>query len=154
MIPKALIQSYRKDKQMRKVLLNNPKLTGTCQFWAPEPFILWKDKYYHIFFFWLQSCRFIKKEGKVLSASKCAIYYFLGNIAQSKSIFISVMNMVDILSVHCTAVLMMLTGANQKHAPFNFVVPLLYQHAVQVFDNLNIGHNGHKWVSKIQDDTL
>ena len=123
-----------------------------AEFQVPEPFFLWKneDRYYHVFYYWLKSCRLIREEGKALWASKCAIYHFLGNIARSKSVFISVMNMVDILSVHCTAVMMMLTHLNafQKHAPFNFIIPLLYQHAIQVFDDLNTCRKGHKWVSK------
>ena len=121
------------------------------EFQAPETFILWRneDRYYHIFFFWLQSCSLIKEEGKVLWASKCAIYHFLGNIARSRSVAVSVMNMVDILSIHCTAIMVMLTRLNalQKRAPFNFMVPLLYQHAIQVFDDLNICRRGHKWIS-------
>ena len=121
-----------------------------AEFQVPESFFLWRNegRYHHIFSYWLKSCSLIKEEGKAMWASKCAIYYFLGNIARSRSVVISVMNMVDILSVHCTAIMVMLTHLNafQKHAPFNIMVPLLYQHAIQVFDDLNVCRKGHKWI--------
>lgn len=122
----------------------------SSEFQVPETFILWRkeDSYSHLFFFWLRSCQLIREEGQMLQASKCAVYHFLGNIARSRAVVISVMNMVDILSVHCTAILIMLTHLNtlQKQDRFTFIVPLLYQHAVQVFDDLNIYSRDHKRV--------
>ena len=122
----------------------------TSEFQVPETYILWRaeDRYYHVFSFWLLSCQLIKEQGKILQASRYAICYFLGNIAQNRAVEFSVMNVVDILSVHSTALLVMLTHLNslQKQDSFSFIVPLLYQHAVQVFDDLNAYQVGHKWV--------
>ena len=119
------------------------------EFHVPETFVLWRneDSYYHLFHFWLRSCQIIREEGRMLQASKFAIYHFLGNIAWSRAV-ISVMNVVDILSVHCTAIMAVLTHLNtlQGQVPFSFIVPLLYHHAVQVFDQLNVYHVDHQWL--------
>ena len=110
------------------------------QYNAPPAFFLWRkeNKYYHIFFFWLRSCELIK-EGEALWSSKCAIDYFLSSIANSNGVYISVMNLVDILSIHCTSLLAMISYSDfiKKSSATQFIVPLLYKHTVQVFNHLN-----------------
>lgn len=106
---------------------------------SPAGFVLWRNekRYYHIFFFWLRSCEMVRK-GLALDAAKCAIYHFLCNIAVDKHTFISEMDFVDILTVHCTGILAMLTQLNcHEGVVVQLVVPSLYKHAVEVFNDLN-----------------
>ena len=84
----------------------------------------------------------------MLLASRCAIYHFLGNVAQTRGATISVMNFVDILTVHCTALFTVITYLdflNQKKL-FGFIVPLMYQHSLQIFDDCNCYSKSNKWI--------
>ena len=113
---------------------------------APPAFLLWRNenKYYHIFLFWLRSCQLIK-EGSALDSSKCVIYHLLSTIADSNGgVYISVMNLVDMLSIHCTSLLAMISYSDVGKK--DFIVPLLYKHAVQIFDDLNCHVKGEKWM--------
>ena len=120
------------------------------RFEAPPAFEYWRieDYHYHIFNFWMYSCRLIRNEKKPLLAAKQAIYHFIGKIVQRKSLLISVMNLVDVLVVHCMSVFAMLTHLNyhQKTRATKFVVPLLYRDCIHLFDNLNCHQKGDAWV--------
>lgn len=135
-------------EKQAKAVDNEAKSAGS-QFRRPPAFIKWRqeNKYYHIFLFWLRSCQLIK-DGDMLRSSKCAIYHFLANVAESpKGAFISVMNLVDILSVHCTALFSVLTCINflNQKKVFSFIIPLVYQHSIQIFDDFNC-YKGDKWI--------
>ena len=120
------------------------------RFETPAAFQYWgiEDYYYHIFSFWLYSCDLIRIEKKPLWAAKQAIYHFIGRIVQRKSLSISVMNLVDVLVVHCMSLFAMLTQLNyhQRMRATKFVVPLLYRDCVHLFDNLNCHQKGDAWV--------
>ena len=119
----------------------------SCGFWrkngsfqAPAAYEYWKleDHYYHVFSFWLNSCTLVK-EKKPIWAAKQAIYHFLGTISQRKSLSISVMNLVNVLIVHCTGLFTMLTQLNQQEKKMlaKFVIPVHYPACVDLFDSLN-----------------
>ena len=135
------------EKQAKAV--DDEARTAGSHFRRPPAFIKWRqeNKYYHIFFFWLRSCQLIK-DGDMLRSSKCAIYHFLANVAEPKGAYISVMNLVDILSVHCTALFSMLTCINflNQKKLFSFIIPLVYQHSIQIFDDFNCYNKGDKWI--------
>lgn len=106
----------------------------------PPGYIFWKseNRYCHIFSLWLNSCVDLREHSRVLWAAKLAITHFLGNIAEDQRIFISVMNCVDILSVHCTSLLAMITNANAlQNISTAFTLPLLYKHVVDFFNCMN-----------------
>lgn len=107
----------------------------------PPGFIFWKSdqRFCHIFSLWLNSCTEMRdKSNGMLWSSKLVINHFLGSIADDKRISISVMNCVDILTVHCTALLAMITVANSlQNIPTSFTVPLIYKHSVDVFSCMN-----------------
>ena len=109
----------------------------------PPGFVFWRkeNRYYHYFSFWLRSCELIG-EGQALRASQWVIYHFLCNIAEVRGINISVMNFVDVLSVYCTAVMAMLAHLDRGSPYCQFQVPMLYQHSVQVFNDLNVSNRG------------
>ena len=101
-----------------------------------------KNEYYHLFSFWLRSCELIR-DGQVVDASEHAIIHFLCSIATSEATSISVMNFVDVLSVHCMALLAMLALLDSPYCQFQ--VPMLYKHCVQIFDDLNASSKG-EWL--------
>lgn len=113
---------------------------------APPAFMYWKleDHYYHTFSCWLYSCFLIRDQRKPLWAAKQAIYHFVGTVAQRRSLSITVMNLVDVLVVHCMSIFAMLTHLNyHQDMQFpKFVVPLLYKDCIHLFDNLNCHKNG------------
>ena len=116
----------------------------------PPGFIYWrKDKqYYHIFTFWLQSCVKMREERNVLWSSKLAIYRFLGNIAENAhQCSITVMNVVDILSVHCTGLLAMITHANAvQNRPTFCTIPFFYKNSTFIFSLMNCFKTDHRWL--------
>ena len=125
--------------EQAKKVIDEAEMVGT-QIMQPLPlvYIYCKDKqqfYHHIFHFWLKSCQCIK-DGNVFRSSQHAISDFLGNITKQS---ISIMNLVDILSVHCTALLTMVMCLDifNHRGQTSVMVPLLYKHAIQVFDDLN-----------------
>ena len=133
---KLLQTSY--EVQAKKVI-EEAEMVGT-QIMQPLPLVYrYKEGeqqfYCHIFHFWIQSCQFVKG-GNIFRSSQYVISDFLGNITRPS---ISIMNLVDILSVHCTALLTMVMCLDifNHRAQTNVMVPLLYKHAIQVFDDLN-----------------
>ena len=106
----------------------------------PLGYIFWKtDKQHrHIFRFWLNSCNEIRENGKALWSSKLAITHFLGNAVENKRITISILNIVNVLTIHTTALLAMMTHSNAlRNYPPKFTVPHLYKHVVEVFNCMN-----------------
>ena len=116
----------------------------------PAGFIYWRrdKKYYHIFTFWLNSCVEMREKRKVLWSSKLAIYYFLGKIAEHpQECSITVINIVDILSIHCTGLLAMITHANAlQNRPTPCTIPLFYKGNVLLFSMMNSWKKEDRWL--------
>ena len=125
------------------------------RFEAPFSFIYWKrdDYYYHVFSCWLYSCYLIRIEKKPMFAAKQAIYHFIGTIAQRKILTISVMNLVDVLVVHCMSLFAMITRA-QRIQQAKFIVPILYKDCIQLFNDLNCRNKGDTWLFKACADEV
>ena len=118
----------------------NKAVKETKDYLPPPGYIYWKndERFCHIFSLWLNSCVDIRERSRPLWAAKLAITHFMGNIAEDRRIKISVMNGVDILSVHCTSLLAMITNANAlQNISTTFTVPLLYKHMVDHFSCMN-----------------
>ncbi len=117
------------------------------KFEPPAGFV-YKNKdnaYYHVFSMWLLSCQQIREHGDVLWGSRLAIFHFVSEIASSQCMSISVPNMVDILSLHCTVLLVILTHVHgRQNKPSSLTVPLLYKSTVQLFDSM-VTFEGSKW---------
>ena len=100
-------------------------------------FIYWKNdkKLRHIFSLWLNSCVEIRERGRFLWASKLVIYFFLGTIIKHSTLYhIQVMSIIDILSVYCTGLLIILTRINFiQNLQGSFIIPHLYKKNVQLF---------------------
>ena len=102
-------------------------------------FIFWRSNkwYYHVFSIWLNSCAEIRDYEKPLWAARLAIKHFLGNIDTQQNIA-STLNIVYILSVHCTSLLAILTHVNAYYAcTTSYTIPLFYEKIVNSFDLMN-----------------
>ena len=136
--------------------LTSPTTTVAAGIWKghrfepPPAFIYWKleKQYYHIFSCWLYSCSLIRDENEPLWAAKQAIYHFLGRISQRRALSISVMNLVDVLIVHCMSLFAMLTHLNYFYnvRQAKCTVPMLYKDCVRLFDDLNTYGKGSTYV--------
>ena len=107
---------------------------------APVGFVYWKKekRHYHLFRIWLNSCVAIRENAQPLWAARLTIEHFLGEIAQSQNVSISVMNAVDILTLQCTALLAMLAQSNTlQNRTSSCTVPVHYKHTVQLFNHMN-----------------
>ena len=107
---------------------------------APLGFVFWKSekRFLHIFHFWLNSCKEIRENSKVLWAAKLAINHFLGNVVEGKSISISIKNSVNVLTIHCMSLFAMITHSNALlNYPQKFMVPHTYKHVMQMFNHMN-----------------
>ena len=117
---------------------------------VPAPYLLLdSSSYIHQFDFWLQACDLICNQGEVITAADYVIKYFLSHVAitAKRGSQIMVMNVVEILSTYCTALLCVIVRSQHKmgrRVP-TFVVPSLYIHLIQVFDDLNTyGRGGYR----------
>ena len=125
-------------------------LPSGVKYEPPPGFIYWRQdkKFYHIFSFWLQSCAKMRVEKRFLRSSKLAIFHFLGNIAEnSHQCGISVLNVVDILSIHCTGILAMITHANAlQNRPAMCTIPLFYKSSSFLFSLMNSFRKEDSWL--------
>ncbi len=123
------------------------KAESGSDFKPPAGFV-YKNKdeaYYHVFSMWLLSCQQIRDDGDVLWGSRLAIYHFVSEIASNQCISISVANMVDVLSLHCTVLLAIITHVQgRQNRSSSLTVPLLYKSTVQLFDSM-VSHEDTKW---------
>ena len=116
----------------------------------PTPFICILDKCIHHFELWLHSCFLIRNDGKVIAAAELVITHSLSRIAVTctakRGSQIMVMNVVEILSIHSTALLGVIMRSQHRlsgKAPV-FVVPRLYECVIETFDELNTyGRGGY-----------
>jgi tetratricopeptide (TPR) repeat protein len=103
-------------------------------------FIFWHndEQYYHIFSIWLTSCTEIREKENPLWAARLAIKHFLGHVDLQQNIA-STLDIVYLLSVHCTSLLAILTHVNALYGytTNNYAVPLFYKKIVGLFDLMN-----------------
>ena len=116
---------------------------------VPVPYLLLDSSYIHQFDFWLEACDLICNKGEVITAAEYVIKYFLSHIAitSKRGSQIMVMNVVEILSIYCTALLCVIMRSQHKmgrRAPM-FAMPSRYIHIIQMFDDLNThGRGGYR----------
>ena len=132
------MKSLQEELQYLESTVN--KDSTTTGYKHPPGFIYWEkdQKVYHILSLWLKSCTEMRK-GHFLWASKLAINQFLGNIAQRvNECSLQVMNAVDILSIHCTGLLSVLTHVSAlQHRAKSYTVPFFYKSNVYLFSLMN-----------------
>ena len=94
----------------------------------------------HYFSYWLQSCSLLQRGNKALVAIELSMHYFVHVVARRRSLRrISTENLVNILSVHSSALLAMLSHSFylQKQLEKTVYLPETFQHFVQTFDLQN-----------------
>ena len=132
------MKSLQEELQSLESTVN--KDSTTTGYKHPPGFIYWNNdkKFYHILSLWLNSCTEMRK-GNFLWASKLAINQFLGTIAQhANECSLQVMNAVDILSIHCTGLLSVLTHVSAlQHRSTSYTVPFFYKSNVYMFSYMN-----------------
>ncbi len=116
----------------------------------PQTFIYQKqeDEYLHVFTLWLKSCRLIRQDCKVTTALKIMLHFFLRNIVNRHNLrcTISVMNVVDVVSICCTGLMAILSSVCAKHRQPSFVVPHTYEHVIRSFDDFNCQRDADMWL--------
>ena len=149
-----------KVKSLTNDIRNTAKLRGQS-YRAPAAYIFLKREnlHHHHFFFWLRSCELIRKDKDVTSAAECVVKHLLPHIAYTakRGGRISVMNVVEMLCLHSTALLTIITCVLWRHRlslTFKVRVPHMYHHVVQVFDNLNAPNKGDRWLLKACGDQV
>ena len=116
---------------------------------SPIGYIYWRNdnKFYHLLRLWLNSCDDIRNNSRpnVLWASRLAINHFAGNIIEDRDISMTVLNLVNIFTIHTTALLVMMTQSNRiREKTNNFRFPQVYTHVVEVFDSMNCHNEAHR----------
>ena len=97
------------------------------------------DGYMHIVSMWIRSCILIQSDKRVIASSKVVLRYFLEVIARRKSIrlTLSITNLVNILTIHTTALLSLTALCNfMQRKSSNVLVPNSYECVLNVFDNI------------------
>jgi hypothetical protein len=108
----------------------------------------------HIISMWVRSCILIQSDKRVIASSKVVLRYFLEVIARRISIrqTLSVTNLVNVLTIHTTALLSLTALCNyiqQKSSGVHVLVPNSYERVLNVFDC--IGKQVNKDCIKILD---
>ena len=93
----------------------------------------------HYFSYWLRSCDLLKQSNKALVAIQLSMHHFVQVVARRRSLRkISTENLVNILSVHSSALLAMLSHSFHRQKQEKTVcLPETFQHLVQTFDLQN-----------------
>ena len=147
MLWKASCMVGRGGEELRAFVKNLALKVGDDDV-VPAPY-LFLDSYTHQFDFWLQACDLICNNGEIIGPAEFVIKYFLSHIAATakRGSQIMVMNVVEILSIYSTALLGVIAKSQHRQcrkAPA-FVVPSLYQCAIDMFDELNTyGRGGYR----------
>ena len=108
---------------------------------VPDIYIRSRDggSFVHVFSMWIRACFLIQRDKKVITSSKVALHYFLETVVHQRSIrsTISVTSLVNILTIHTTALLTLTALCNFiQRKPSNVLIPNSYERVLNVFDNV------------------
>ena len=98
-----------------------------------------QGKVYHIFQYWLRPCEIVRKSKGMTTAAR-VMYAFLATIARRRSLKISVINFVDIATICTIGLIATVSLSNGSH---HLLMPKMYEHIAQVFDDFNTLRGGH-----------
>ena len=86
----------------------------------------------HVFSQWIKSCELIRLKTRTSFYFEDTFFRFLLTLIKRRLLFSSE-NLIDILSIHCTALLVILS----RFTKYSLVIPSKFQQAIQFFDTLN-----------------
>ena len=113
--------------------LSRGKIPPTYQFSVND------NVYVHVFSLWIRSCFLLRREKKVITSSKVMLHFFLNGIIRSRKLrlSLSIPNLVNILTIHSTALLLLTALCNfLQHKRSNVLIPMFFEDTLNVFDNL------------------
>ena len=93
----------------------------------------------HVFSMWIRACFLIQSDKRIIASSKVVLHFFLETVIRQRSIrsTISVTSLVNILTIHTTALLTLTALCNFiQRKPSNVLIPNSYERVVNVFDNV------------------
>ena len=137
----AILSILKKDHLLRQLnkctdhvrKLSKDKIPGIYRYDKNE------GTYVHVFSMWIRSCFLIQKDKRVIASSKVTLHYFLEVIASQRSILptFSISSIVNILTIHTTALLLLTALCNFiQHKPSNVLMPNSFERVLNVFDNI------------------
>ena len=141
-------QTKRPERELTKAEQSHMSKSQK-EYKAPFHFIYSQDGYVHIFSLWLKSCTLIREGGKVTTSSKIVLHYCLQKVADRRSLHptLSVINLVEILCIHSTGLLFILSQCCFQLKQYSTIlVPYTYEHISQVFDDFNCNRESDKWL--------
>ena len=106
----------------------------------------------HVFSMWIRACFLIQNDKRIIASSKVVLHYFLENVIRQRSTrsTISVTNLINILTIHTTALLTLTALCNFiQRKPSNVLIPNSYERVLNVFDN--VGRQANRDSSKVFD---
>ena len=93
----------------------------------------------HVFSMWIRACFLIQNDKNVVASSKVVLHFFLETVIRQRSIrsTISVTSLINILTIHTTALLTLTALCNFiQRKPSNIFIPNSYERVLNVFDNV------------------
>lgn len=128
------------------------KQSNKNNFFLPPPVFIKENvnvssaKYFHSFLIWSSTCRALTVNGKFMYFVEGVVKRLLLLIAknryiQAKISALNAVSMLEIISVGLLGVLQA-SGAHVGYSEILVIVPQMYEHAVQLFDDLNAGERG------------
>lgn len=125
----------------------NDNVKQNSRFLPPPVFIkeninLSNAKYFHSFLIWSSTCKGLTSSGKFMSFAEGVVKRLLLLVAknryiQAKISALNAVSMLEIISVGLLGVLQA-SGAHVGYGDITVIIPQLYEHAVQFFDDLNV----------------
>ena len=125
------------------------KQSSKTNFYFPPPVFIKENvnissaKYFHSFLIWSTTCKALTLNGRFMYFAEGVVKRLLLLIAknryiQAKISALNAVSMLEIISVGLLGVLQA-SGAHVGYADILVIVPQLYEHALQFFDDLNAG---------------
>ena len=133
------------------------KQSSKTSFYLPPPVFIKENvnissaKYFHSFLIWSTTCKALTLNGRFMYFAEGVVKRLLLLIAknryiQAKISALNAVSMLEIISVGLLGVLQA-SAAHVGYAEILVIVPQLYEHAVQLFDDLNAGErNKNMWL--------
>jgi len=125
----------------------NSNVQQNSRFVPPPVFIkeninLSNAKYFHSFLIWSSTCKGLTSSGKFMAFAEGVVKRLLLLVAknryiQAKISALNAVSMLEIISVGLLGVLQA-SGAHVGYGDIAVIIPQLYEHAVQSFDDLNV----------------
>ena len=135
----GIIGKNRLDRFWSQLKQSEQHVNSLLKSKIPNMYVLdISDKYVHVFSMWLRSCELIQKDKRVIASSKVILHYVLKPFVRHLDIrrTLSITNLVNILTIHTTALLSMTALCHHLQGKrSNVLIPESYLSTLNIFDN-------------------